>query len=90
MRVSNPNQYTKVTLMFQTVNPIIKHKAGLLDLAEETGNMLKACKIMGFWWGNFYRPEELAREGGNDALVNKNRRMPSHKNGSMKRLSKQF
>ncbi len=33
--------------MFHTSNPIIKHKAGLLNLAEELGNVSKACKIMG-------------------------------------------
>lgn len=33
--------------MLHTNNPIIKHKAGLLNLAEELGNVSKACKIMG-------------------------------------------
>jgi len=33
--------------MFHTHNPIIKHKAGLLNLAKEPGNVSKACKIMG-------------------------------------------
>jgi hypothetical protein len=32
--------------MHHTNNPIIKHKAGLLNLAEELGNVSKACKIM--------------------------------------------
>jgi len=31
--------------MHHTNNPIIKHKAGLLNLAEELGNVSKACKI---------------------------------------------
>jgi hypothetical protein len=38
----------EVTLMLHTANPIIKHKAGLLNLAEELGNASNACKIMGF------------------------------------------
>ncbi len=33
--------------MYQTNNPIIKHKVGLLNLAEELHNVSKACKIMG-------------------------------------------
>jgi len=33
--------------MFHTSNPIIKHKAGLLNLAQELGNVSKACKVMG-------------------------------------------
>ncbi len=37
----------KETLMFHTNNPIIKHKVGLLNLAEELGNVSKACQVMG-------------------------------------------
>ncbi|WP_245677283.1 helix-turn-helix domain-containing protein [Candidatus Arsenophonus triatominarum] len=33
--------------MYQTNNPIIKHKVGLLNLAEELHNVSKACKVMG-------------------------------------------
>lgn len=33
--------------MLHTTNPVIKHKAGLLNLAEELSNVSKACKIMG-------------------------------------------
>lgn len=34
-------------LMLHTNNPIIKHKIGLLNLAEELSNVSKACEIMG-------------------------------------------
>lgn len=34
--------------MLHTANPVIKHKAGLLNLAEELSNVSKACKIMAF------------------------------------------
>lgn len=47
--------------MLQTNNPIIKHKAGLLNLAEELGNVSKACKIMGFLRDTFYRYQELVQ-----------------------------
>ncbi len=33
--------------MLHTTNPIIKHKTGLLNLAEELGNVSQACRIMG-------------------------------------------
>ncbi|EHO4505652.1 IS481 family transposase [Salmonella enterica] len=66
--------------MLHTNNPIIKHKAGLLNLAEELGNVSKACKIMGVSRDTFYRYQELAEEGGIDALVNQSRRVPNLKN----------
>jgi molybdenum-dependent DNA-binding transcriptional regulator ModE len=34
--------------MLNTNNQIIKHKVGLLNLAEALGNVSKACKTMGF------------------------------------------
>ncbi|HEY6528395.1 MAG TPA: IS481 family transposase [Cellvibrionaceae bacterium] len=49
-------------------------------MAEELGNVSKACKIMGFSRDTFYRYQELAQEGGVDALINKSRRAPNHKN----------
>ena len=30
--------------MLHTTNPVIKHKTGLLNLAEELSNVSKACK----------------------------------------------
>ncbi len=41
--------------MIQSSNPIIKHKAGLLNLAEELGNVSRACKVMGVSRDTFYR-----------------------------------
>lgn len=49
--------------MLHTTNPVIKHKAGLLNLAEELSNVSKACKIMGVSCDTFYRYRELADEG---------------------------
>lgn len=74
------NQTKKVTLMFHTNNPIIKHKAGLLNLAEELGNVSKACRVMGVSRDTFYRYQELADQGGVDALINQSRRTPNIKN----------
>lgn len=66
--------------MIHTNNPIIKHKAGLLNLAEELGNVSKACKVMGVSRDTFYRYRELVEDGGVDALINKSRRAPNIKN----------
>jgi|TARA_R110001606_G_scaffold366348_1_gene521449 transposase len=66
--------------MEYTNNPIIKHKAGLLNLAEELGNVSRACKIMGVSRDTFYRYQELVEDGGLDALINKSRRQPNIKN----------
>lgn len=66
--------------MLHTTNPVIKHKAGLLNLAEELSNVSKACKIMGVSRDTFYRYRELVDEGGVDALINRSRRAPNLKN----------
>lgn len=66
--------------MLQTNNPIIKHKAGLLNLAEELGNVSKACKIMGFSRDTFYRYQELVQDGGVDSLITRSKRTPNLKN----------
>ncbi len=66
--------------MLHTNNPIIKHKAGLLNLAQELGNVSKACKVMGVSRDTFYRYQELVEEGGIDSLINRNRRTPNLKN----------
>jgi transposase InsO family protein len=66
--------------MLHTSNPIIKHKAGLLNLAEELGNVSKACKVMGVSRDTFYRYQELVQDGGLDSLINKSRRTSNIKN----------
>jgi hypothetical protein len=61
-------------------NRIIKHKAGLLNLAQELGNVSRACKVMGVSRDTFYRYQDLVEQGGLDALIDKNRRTPNIKN----------
>lgn len=59
---------------------IIKHKIGLLNLAEELGNVAKACKMMGVSRDTFYRYKEAVDQGGVEALIDKPRRTPNLKN----------
>jgi len=47
----------------------------LLNLAEELGNVAKACKR-----NTFYRHQGLVEEDGVDNLINKSRRAPNPKN----------
>ena len=59
---------------------IIRNKLGLLNLAQELGNVSKACKIMGLSRDTFYRYQSALEEGGVEALVEKSRRRPNQKN----------
>lgn len=59
---------------------VIKHKMGLLNLAEELGNVSQACKVMGVSRDTFYRYQEAKQLGGIDALLLKDRRRPNLKN----------
>ena len=64
----------------QTNKTIIKNKVGLLNLAEELGNISKACKVMGFSRDTFYRYRKAVEDGGVNSLLEKSRRAPNLKN----------
>ena len=66
--------------MLESNERIIKHKVGLLNLAEELGNVSKACKVMGLSRDTFYRYKSAVDKGGVDALLDKSRRKPNLKN----------
>lgn len=66
--------------MIHTNEKIIKHKVGLLNLAEELGNVSKACQVMGLSRDTFYRYKSAVEEGGVEALFEINRRKPNEKN----------
>jgi transposase-like protein len=66
--------------MLQSNQKIIRHKVGLLNLAEELGNVSKACQMMGLSRDTFYRYRDAVEEGGVEALLEKPRRVPNLKN----------
>lgn len=66
--------------MLDTNDRIIKHKVGLLNLAEELGNVSKACQMMGLSRDTFYRYKNAVEEGGVEALLEADRRKPNLKN----------
>ena len=66
--------------MLHGTKTIIKHKIGLLNLAEELGNVSKACRIMGFSRDTFYRYQNAVEQGGIEALIDQSRRKPNLKN----------
>ena len=59
---------------------VIKHKVGLLRLAEELGNVSQACKVMGYSRDTFYRYRQAVDEGGVEALIEQSRRKPNLRN----------
>ena len=59
---------------------LIKSKLGLLGLAEELGNVSRACKYLGYSRGTFYRYKELFEEGGEEGLRELSRKVPNVKN----------
>ena len=63
--------------MLNTTDKIIKHKTGLLNLAEELGNVSKACQIMGMSRDTFYRYKSAVEDGGVEALFERTRRKPN-------------
>ena len=80
MEVPTNHQTEEVTLVIDSTDKVIKHKVGLLNLAEELENVSKACRLMGVSRDTFYRYKSAQEEGGVEALFDKSRRVPNLKN----------
>lgn len=59
---------------------VVKHKIGLLNLAEELGNISKACKMFGVSRDTFYRYQQAKNENGIEGLLYKDKKVPNLKN----------
>ena len=66
--------------MIHSNERIIKHKVGLLNLAEKLGNVSKACQMMGLSRDTFYRYKSAVEEGGVEGLLEKDRRRANLRN----------
>lgn len=66
--------------MNQNNDPAIKHKLGLLELADQLRNVSRACKLMGVSRETFYRVRDAYDDGGVEALLAKSRKVPNPKN----------
>ena len=56
-----------------TLTQSTRRKLSLLQLAEELGNVSKACKIMGYHRDTFYEVRRAFQVGGVSALIEKKR-----------------
>lgn len=74
-----PTKESQETITMTTSNDIIyQRRVQLLELAEELGNISKACRLMGISRTRFYEWKQIVEQYGLEALMPKQRRRPQH------------
>lgn len=59
---------------------LVQRKLSLVELAQMLQNVSQACKVMGVSRQHFYDIKQALEDGGVEALKEKTRRKPNHKN----------